>query len=872
MPKLSGVPVLSRIALSWLLASVVFVVNACGGGGDTPTAPELTINIESASIELNGSVQLSARNAPGVVTWSSSNPSVATVISTGFVQAVGPGVTTITAASGSQTASSTVTVLAPPAIGLASSAVSFTARAGSTNPAAQTVAITNGGPGTLQGIAVSDVQYASGQPAGWLTATVSGASASVTQTSSLQLAAAVAGLNPGAYTATVVISASGASNSPQSVAVSFTVTARPTIELSATSAVFSAVSGAANPAPTIVNVTSAVPAQATGLVASIVYNEPAQSGWLTATLNGSTTPATLTLQAAAGARPAGTYSATVTVSSPDASNSPRQVPVTFAIAPAPRIDLNTAALAFGAALGAGNPAAQLVQITNGGGGTLSALAASIQYTTGAGWLTATLNATANAGTVTVTPAIAGLAAGTYTANVRITAAGASNSPRDVAVTLIISSQPTIAVAPTSLTFTSSGPAPAAQLLTISNSGGGTLAGLTASAQYTGTAGWLTLTLNTAGASPTLTVQPSTTGLAAGTYSATVNIASPGASNTPLAVPVSLTVTTPPSIVLSASSRTFSAVIGEADPFTQAVTITNGGGGVLNGLSTNIVYAVGSGWLTATLNTTTATATLTLGAARGALSVGTYSATVNVTSPVASNSPRAITVTFTVTQPTIVLGNSAPSFSKASGTGAAPALAIPITNGGGGDLTGLTAQIISYAGPVPNTGWLTATLNGTAAPTTVTLTANAGTPGAPRAPGTYTATVRIASPVAGNSPRDISVTFNVLVSLANNLFNQVYTDYCSSCHFAGGSYPNLSSVTLFRNNMVNVTPTANTATYPLAATYTRVIVAGNASQSYLKYMLNKAAGARPMPASALSTVPQNLRELMDLWINQGANNN
>jgi hypothetical protein len=236
----------------------------------------------------------------------------------------------------------------------------------------------------------------------------------------------------------------------------------------------------------------------------------------------------------------------------------------------------------------------------------------------------------------------------------------------------------------------------------------------------------------------------------------VNIASPGASNTPLAVPVTLTVTTPPSIVLSASSRTFSAVIGEADPFTQAVTITNGGGGVLNGLSTNIVYAVGSGWLTATLNTTTATATLTLGAARGTLPVGTYSATVNVTSPVASNSPRPITVTFNVTQPSMTVGNSAPAFTQASGNGNATVLAIPI-NGTGGQVTGLARSIINYAGPVPNNTWLTPLQRHVVA-TTITLTANAGTPGAPRTPGVYTATVR-RRPTQQLSV-DINVTFTV----------------------------------------------------------------------------------------------------------------
>ncbi len=855
----------------WTLGTLI-ALQACSGGGDGGTAPALTINIESSSLEIGGSVQLSARNAVGVVAWSSSNTAVASVVSTGFVTAVGPGTAMITASAGSQSASSTVTVLAPPSINLASSSLAFTARAGAANPAAQTTTITNGGPGTLQGLAVAGITFASGQPAGWLTATLSSATATATQSSTLQLNASVAGLTPGVYTATVLISASGASNSPRSVAVAFTVTAPPTIALSSTTSTFAFVSGDANPAPSVVNVTSSVPAPATGLSTTITFAETAQAGWLTATLNATTTPATVTLQATPGARPAGTYSATVSVASVDAANSPRAIAVSLTIAPPPRIDLNVSALAFGAAFGAANPAAQTVQITNGGGGVLNALAATIQYTNGAGWLSATMSGANAPATLSVQPNVAGLAAGTYNAIVRVAAPTASNTPRDVAITLVISGQPTIAAAPTSVVFSTTGPSPAAQVINITNSGGGTLSGLTATAQYTGAAGWMTLTLNTTTAPATLTLQPNTGTLALGTYDATVSIASAVAGNSPLVVPVTLTVAAPPSIALSATTRAFVGIVGDPNPPAQTVNITNSGGGALTGLAANITYSFGAGWLTATLNTTTAPATLTITSFPSSLPIGNYSATVNVSSPVATNSPRPITVTLNITGPSITLASTSTAISRASGGGDATASAVAITNGGAGSLVGLSASLLNFAGPAPNTGWLTATLNTTTAPAIVSIVANAGTVGAPRTPGTYTATVRIASSTAGIASQDIAVTFTVLVSLANNLYSQIYPTYCSGCHFAGGSYPNLSTVTLFRNNMVNVAPTGSTVTYPLAATYNRVIVAGNASQSYLMYQLNKAAGAHPMPISVGSTVPQTLRDLMAVWITQGANNN
>ncbi len=848
------------------------LLTACG---DEPTtAPALTINIESVSIELGGSVQLSARNAQGTIVWTSSNQSVATVLSTGFVTAVSPGTATITATVGSQSASSVVTVLAPPAIGLASSSVAFSARAGSSNPAPQTVAITNAGPGTLQGLGIAEVRYGAGQPAGWLTASLSSATATAAQASSLQLSASVGGLTAGVYNATVVVSASVAANSPQEVAVTLTVTAPPTLVLSASTAQLSMVSGDATPASTTVSITSGAPAPALGLTATISYGEPAQSGWLTATLNAATTPATLTLQATAGARPAGTYTATVSIASTDATNSPRTLLVTFIIAPARRIDVSTTALAFGTFDPNLNPSAQQVQITNGGGGSLTGLSAAVQYTNGTGWLTATLNTTTAPATLTVQPVVAGLSAGTYNAVVRLTAPGAINSPRDIAITLVLSTQPTILVAPTSLAFSSSGAAPASQVVAVTNGGGGTLSGLSSSVQYTDGNGWLTATLNTTTAPASLTVQANPTGLAVGTYQATLRVQSALADNSPVSIPVTFTITAPPSIALSTESRAFQAVVGEPAPGTQTVTITNGGGGTLSGLSLNTVFLSGSGWLTATLNTTTAPATLSLTVDGTTLPVGVYNATVRISSGVASNSPRTVSVSLTVLTPLIGLGSTTVQISHGSGNGNAPAVGVSIINGGAGTLSGLNTAIINYAGPSPNTGWLTATLNTTTAPALLTLTANAGTPGAPRTPGVYTATVLVASPVAGDTPRQISVTFTVQVSLANNLFQQIYTPYCASCHSGAGgsSYPDLSTVAKFRNNMVGVFATGNTATYPLAAPPNRVIVAGNSSQSYLMYMLNKSAGARPMPIDAMITVPSPLRTLMATWITQGALNN
>ena len=109
-----------------------------------------------------------------------------------------------------------------PTIGLASAAALFTSNVGSGSPGAQSITITNSGTGTLTGLATGAVVYGAGQAAGWLATSLSGTAAPAT----LTLTATLGSLSAGTYTATVPItsSASGVTNSPQSIAVTFIVT------------------------------------------------------------------------------------------------------------------------------------------------------------------------------------------------------------------------------------------------------------------------------------------------------------------------------------------------------------------------------------------------------------------------------------------------------------------------------------------------------------------------------------------------------------------------------------------------------------------------------------------------------------------------
>jgi hypothetical protein len=99
-------------------------------------------------------------------------------------------------------------------------------------------------------------------------------------------------------------------------------------------------------------------------------------------------------------------------------------------------------------------------------------------------------------------------------------------------------QPTIGVTPTSLSFTATagGSNPANQTINITNTGGGTL-NWTASDD----APWLTVSPASGTAPSTLTASVNISGLAAGTFNGTITISATGATNTPVNVPVTLTV-------------------------------------------------------------------------------------------------------------------------------------------------------------------------------------------------------------------------------------------------------------------------------------------------------------------------------------------
>jgi uncharacterized membrane protein len=364
---------------------------------------------------------------------------------------------------------------------------------------------------------------------------------------------------------------------------------------------------------------------------------------------------------------------------------------------------------------------------------------------------------------------------------------------------------------------------------------------------------------------TLTVL--STALSIGTYSATVPVTSTTTGVTPLNITVTYSVTSappPPAIALTATSATFNATSGGSVPASQQIMVTNSGSGTLSGLTAPISYISGSGWLTASLGSSTAPATLTLQPS-AVLAVGTYSATVAVTSAGAANSPQNITVTYVVAlAPVISLSATTASFLSQQSNVDPANQQIAVSNSGGGSLTGLSATV-NYGGGT--SGWLTATV-ASAAPlspssTPLTLQVTTGT----ITPGTYTATVTVASTVAGVASKNVTVTFERQATLTNDVQPLVLSGTgCSGCH-SGATPPegvDFTSAATSYATLVNVPPSISTA-------YTYRVVPGDSSGSYLSHQL---AGqtTQNMPfgcSGGTGCISGALQHLVNTWIQQGA---
>jgi len=292
----------------------------------------------------------------------------------------------------------------------------------------------------------------------------------------------------------------------------------------------------------------------------------------------------------------------------------------------------------------------------------------------------------------------------------------------------------LTVAPTSLSFsaTAGGPNPAARALAIGSTGG--ILTWTASDN----APWLTVSPATGPTGSNANAIVSVAGLAAGTYSATITVTSPGISS--VSIPVTLTLTAPPppaaSLVVSPATLSFTAPQGGPAPAPQVLSIASSGA-PLNWTVTDSASFV---------NETPATGT-TPGASNvsvnvGGLAAGSYSATITVGAP--GVPARTVPVSLTVT----AVGPGTPVVNGFNPVSGAPGTQVEVIGANFVGVTQVQFNTTAAAFQPSDTGRLFATVppGATTGPIRVS---NAGGTGASFTP--FTVTAGGAPSIAGFSP-------------------------------------------------------------------------------------------------------------------------
>ena len=451
----------------------------------------------------------------------------------------------------------------------------------------------------------------------------------------------------------------------------------------------------------------------------------------------------------------------------------------------PALSLSMASTGFAMLVGGADPPSQTVAIANAGDGPLGGVAVGgVSYDGGqpSGWLTATVDGSSAPATLTLTAHGSGLPRGVYAATVEVDA-DVDNAPLSVAVTLAVQTLPSIEVSRTTVPMAGIPASTATETVDVTNGGDRPLTDLGTQIGYAAgqATGWLGAALGATTAPATLTLTATIGALGVGAYDATVTLASSLEGVAPVDLAVHLTVSPGPAIALSRTTVTAQAPVGTS-PAPTTVSITNGGGGTLSGLSLGtVLYGQDepTGWLAPVLNGGTAPSVITLAISSASLAEGSYTATVPVQSAVASNNPVDLTVSLAVTPtPVIALNRTLLNFDTWRGGTLPGGKSIKVTNATGNyPLTALKYSLAYAAGA---SGWLDAVWEGgsTEAPASLLVGPNRDL-----TEGTYAATVTVATDVPGVDPKDVAISYQ-LRSFTANLYGSL-TSSCSGCHYAAG---------------------------------------------------------------------------------------
>ncbi len=312
-----------------------------------------------------------------------------------------------------------VAATAPVTLTAAPASLSFSY--GGTAPASQTIALTGS----------SALSFTAATSTPWLTVTPASGSTPGT----LTVTANATGLAVGTYTGSIEVTASGATNSPFVIPVSFAVTQIvSTVAANPSAIAFAYQIGGSVPAAQTVTATASVSSTFTTIAAS----------WLTVTQASGV--ATLTVNPVNLAP--GIYVGALAITASTSGGTPTYVPVTLTVSAGTAIGVSSAALTFNSSGSAVvNPQTLAVQTSDG---------STVNVTSDSPFLTVTPSSISS-GVLNVSVAPGSMAAGTYQGNVILTGADTPAAVVTIPVTLNIGATavPALAAVTNGITFQNS---------------------------------------------------------------------------------------------------------------------------------------------------------------------------------------------------------------------------------------------------------------------------------------------------------------------------------------------------------------------------------------------------------------------------------
>lgn len=460
--------------------------------------------------------------------------------------------------------------------------------------------------------------------------------------------------------------------------------------------------------------------------------------WLTINPLNGTTPASISVTVSVTGLTAGTYSSTITISSPGQPFV--SVPVNLSITEptSPTVWAGPSSLSFNYQMGLNAPAPQALSLTSyPSGQTITATAS------GGTWLSVstTGNTTPTTAWVAVNPA--GLATGTYQGKITLKSSTAGASALLVPVTLVVSLPQSI-----SFLFQQGSQPPAQVCFMLSGAPSG--ASFSTSASTASGSNWLTVT-PAGGVTPAnICISSAPQGLPLGKYLGSVTIT--GATATPLTISITLNVANGPLLSPNPASLSFVFEMGGSPPAAQAISITSDLPSTGVPLAASAATNLGGDWLAVSPAQSSTPGTFLVSIKPVTLAPGVYTGNVVMSSAIASNSPIQVPVTLNVPDIRLSALPAMLAFNYEIGCKAPDALSLGLSSAMG-DGTPFPLSFTAAANSAgANGGWLR--INSKTGTTPGNLNVSVNTKGI--SAGTYSGTVTVASAMASNSPQAVPV--------------------------------------------------------------------------------------------------------------------